>query len=119
METIRSTYTLSDDGEVFSLLAGRSEGRDSDPEPFDADGLAMILWELDAAERPTGRIAGVEIVGLWDFSDWDAIPDLPLRWQLPGWPALSLAEVLRRIQPIALDRHRTPRPALTGASRSG
>src|SRR5581483_3139749 len=67
----------------------------------DALDVAFFL-EVEDTEAPepqeTGRIAGVEIVGFLHFDQWDALPELPLRWQLPGWEPLPLAELLKRLQ---------------------
>jgi hypothetical protein len=60
--------------------------------------MAAVLLELDENEEETGRIAGFEVVGFLGFTRWDALPDLSVMWQLPGWEPLSLPELLQRKQ---------------------
>jgi hypothetical protein len=78
----------------------------------DALDVAFFL-EVEDTEIPepkeTGRIAGVEIVGFLDFDQWDALPELPLLWQLDGWEPLPLPELLKRLQRDL--RARTQEPA--------
>jgi hypothetical protein len=67
--------------------------------PDELDVELGVLRELDANEEPTGRVAGIEILDFLRFDRWDAVPQFPLLWQLPGWEPLSLVDLLQRLQP--------------------
>ncbi len=99
METVKATATWSADADRYCLWAEPSDGKAFAPESFgDSDPLACLLVELDEDERETGRVAGAEILGFLEFDRWDALPQLPFLWQLPGWEPLPLAELLKRAQ---------------------
>ena len=67
-------------------------------DPFEGYLLGSLLLEIDEDEIETGRVAGVEILDFLDFDKWDAIPVLPLLWQLYDWQPLPLADLLQRLQ---------------------
>jgi len=87
METVRATATWSPEADRFCLWAEETAGSAVIPEPLESDPLAALLLELDENEKETGRVAGFE-----DLSKLD------LLWQLPGWEALRLDQLLKRIQ---------------------
>ncbi len=58
----------------------------------------VLFRALDECEEPTGEIAGLEIVGFLTFDRWQELPELGLRWQLPGQEPLPLRELLQREQ---------------------
>ena len=74
--------------------------------PDDLDYEFVVFRELDANEEPTGPVAGIEILDFLCFDRWDAVPRLPLLWQLPGAEPLPLVELLRRLQPELRERAR-------------
>lgn len=97
MDIVKATASWSEETGVYCLWA-EPPATSFDPESFDSTGLSSILWELDEQGRGTGRVAGVELVGFLDFDEWDAAPELPILWQLPGWEPLPLDELLKRKQ---------------------
>lgn len=68
--------------------------------------MAAVLLELDGEEQETGRVAGFEVVGFLGFQRWDALPDLGILWELPGWEPLPLVELLKRKQQELRQRHK-------------
>src|SRR5581483_2341949 len=96
MEHVMATATWSPDVDRFTLWAEPPAGRVS-PEPFDDDPAAVLLMAIDDTGQDTGRVAGVEIA-LRAFERWETVPDLPLRWQLPDRPPLSLKDLLQQLQ---------------------
>jgi hypothetical protein len=57
-----------------------------------------VLRELDDNDEPIGRVAGIEILDFLRFERWDAMPCLPLLWQVPGSEPLPLVDLLQRLQ---------------------
>ena len=94
MDTVTATETWTREGDVYTLWAEPPAARWV-ASPGEGTALVAILHELDDAERETGRIAGVEILGFATFDRWSAIPDLPIRWCLDGGPSLPLTELLQ------------------------
>jgi hypothetical protein len=64
-------------------------------DPFDDEWQIFILRALDENERETDTIAGVQIIDFLSFDRWDALPELPQHWQLPGREPLPLDQLLR------------------------
>ena len=52
----------------------------------------------DQQKRRTGRIAGVEIIGLLEIENWDIAPTLPILWRLYEWEPMPLAALLERVR---------------------
>lgn len=84
------------------------------PEPWgitwddllDDDLEVGVFRELDANDEPTGRVAGIEILDFLRFDRWDALPRLPMLWQVPGAEPLPLGDLLQRLQPELRERAR-------------
>lgn len=81
-------------------------GSTSDDVPDELLDDVVIFRELDANEEPTGRVAGIEILDLLRFDQWDALPRFPLLWQAPGQEPLPLVDLLQRLQPELRERAR-------------
>jgi hypothetical protein len=62
---------------------------------LDDEWQVFVLRALDATEQETETIAGVQIVDFLSFHRWDALPELPMLWLLPGRRPLPLAQLLR------------------------
>ncbi|MBC7341127.1 MAG: hypothetical protein H5U02_01510 [Clostridia bacterium] len=94
---IQASVTISSDGEVVTVFAEPTPPYwTADP---CADCLVAVLRETDGeCGRETGKIAGIEIIGLKDFTQWDEIPDLPGLWQIGGAEPLPIKELLKKIQ---------------------
>ena len=97
MDTVTARETWTPQSDVYTLWAEPPASRWV-ASPGEGTVLVAILHELDDAERETGRIAGVEIIGFSTFERWSAIPDLPTRWRLDGGPSQPLAKLLQRRQ---------------------
>lgn len=108
METVNASYSWpGPDIDVLRLYVEPRHGF-WDAEPVEANPLVIVLHQVDAQDRLTGRIAGLEIIGFSTFNRWDDIPDLPLRWQLPGDTPRALKDILMEIQrQIAMPEHAT------------
>lgn len=96
METVRASFTWSGpDVDVLRLFV------EPTPTPWSADPIdddIVVLYALDACGQETGRVAGIEIVGLLSFDRWNALPDLPILWELTGETPRPLAALLERLQ---------------------
>lgn len=67
-------------------------------DPDDEVNELSVLRALDEDEQETGEIAGVEMVDFLPFDRWEALPRLPILWQLPGWDPLPLDVLLKQVQ---------------------
>lgn len=59
---------------------------------------SALLMEADDNDNYTGRVAGVEIIGILTFDEWNQLPDLDILWQVSDWEPLPLIELLKREQ---------------------
>lgn len=108
METVAASYSWTGpESDVMQLLVEPSQWQWL-AEPVDGNPLIAVFHEIDEDWQETGRIAGVEIVGFSTFNQWDLLPDLPLRWQLPGQEPLALRQVLEMIQSHVRKEATTP-----------
>lgn len=72
-------------------------------DPID-DEFAVFLT-LDEDEQETGEIAGFEILGFLGFDRWEALPELPVLWQVADWEPLPIVDLLKREQTLLKKRH--------------
>ncbi|CAN5185673.1 hypothetical protein BH23CHL1_BH23CHL1_21660 [soil metagenome] len=69
-----------------------------------ADDFAVFLT-LDENEPETGEITSFEVLGFLGFDRWDALPELPILWQVGDWEPLPIADLLKRRQTLLKKRH--------------
>ncbi len=81
----------------------------------DAAGVSL-LRALDEQEAPTDEIAGVEVIDFLAFDAWEALPDLPVRWEVGDDEPRPLADVLRAAQARLRAQQR---PGADGAAERG
>ena len=62
------------------------------------DDLVALLVESDEYDEPTGRVAGLEVVGFLDFNRWDRLPNLSTLWQVARDKPRPLVELLKQEQ---------------------
>lgn len=103
MDSVRASITW--DGPAVDILRVFVE-----PSPSSGvevhDEAVVLFRALDEEEEPTGEVTGVEIVTFLSYDQWDALPDLGILWQVPGWEPLPLVEVLKRKQQELRQRHK-------------
>ncbi len=95
METVTASYMWpGPDLDVLTLFVEPTPDWGADPIDFEI----CVYRVLDENEQYTDAVAGVEIVGFLDFDRWGDLPPLRILWRVPGWEALPLEDVLRRVQ---------------------
>lgn len=72
-------------------------------DPID-DAFAVYLT-LDDNEQETGGIADFEVLGFLGFDRWNALPELPILWQVGNWEPLPIADLLQREQALLREKH--------------
>lgn len=71
-----------------------------DVEAAASSDLIAVYHEVtdDGRKQRTGRIAGVEIIGLLEFMDWHDVPTLPISWRLYELEPMPLVDLLKQVQ---------------------
>ena len=65
----------------------------------DHDDVDIVAYRaLDEDEEPTGDIVGFEILDFLDFSDWNLVPELPVKWSINNGPAGTPRAALQALQ---------------------
>ena len=95
METVNATITWIRDDSVVIYAEPLSALWDVEGAP-NSDHIA-VFHEVDDNEVRTGRIAGIEVIGLLNLEESE-IPDLPAPWKLPGREPASLKDLLMALK---------------------
>ena len=109
METVKADFSWSGPGDDRLWLLVEPPYPTWDGEAEDEGCCWYLLRGVDADERETREITGLEIIDFLKFDCWEELTPIPMLWQIPGSEPLPLHDLLRREQQALLAELATPK----------